>query len=121
MLVRDFSTDHEKNLRLAMEALVGSGVEGGFVIFETEGDKSLEFSYSKKDGLTLELPRLGLTPEESERLSSLEGLESMTEDEVSYHMQVGLDTRVGARMAHRVFREVFRCPERYPVHVTLDT
>jgi hypothetical protein len=120
MLVRDFSTEHEKNLRLAMEELVGSGVEGGFLIFETEGNKTLEFSYSKKDGLTLELPRPGLTPEEKQRLSKVEGLESMTEDEVSFHLQVGLDTRVGARMAHRVFREVFRCPERYPVHVTLD-
>ncbi len=121
MPVRDFSSDHEKNLRLAMEELVGSGVEGGFVIFETEGDKSLEFSYSKKDGLTLELPRLGLSPQESERLSSLEGLESIAEDEVSYHLQVGLDTRVGARLAHHVFREVYRCPERYRIHVTLDT
>lgn len=121
MAMKEFKVDHEKNLRLAMEQLVGSGVEGGFVIFETEGDKSLEFSYSHRDGLTLEMPRLGMSSEERQRLSSLEGLEAMTEDEVSHHIQVGLDTRVGARLANRIFREVFRCPADYKVRVTIDT
>jgi len=120
MALKEFKADHEKNLRLAMEELVGSGVEGGFVIFETEADKSLEFTYSHKDGLTLEMPRLGLSAEERTRLQSLEGLEALTEDEVSYHIQVGVDTRVGARLANRIFREVFGASASYRVRVTLD-
>jgi hypothetical protein len=120
MAEREFNTDHEKHLRQAMDELISSGVEGGFVVFETDGDKSIEFSYSHQDGLTLDLPLLGLTDEEKARVGMIEGLEGVTDTDVSKQLQVGLDTRIGARIAHRVFREVFRCKEKYPVRVTLD-
>jgi len=103
--VREFRKDHQKHLKTAMDALVGSSAEEGFVIFETDGGKFLQFTYDKGEGLTFE---------------ELEGMEALTETELSYLLQVGTDTRMGAELANRIFREVFQCRDDYRVVATLD-
>src|SRR3990170_4699904 len=98
--VREFRKDHQKHLKTAMDALVGSSAEEGFVIFE--------------------LPRVGMSAQEQQRLKELEGMEALTETELSYLLQVGTDTRMGAELANRIFREVFQCRDDYRVVATLD-
>jgi len=118
--VREFRKDHQKHLKTAMDALVGSSAEEGFVIFETDGGKFLQFTYDKGEGLTFDLPRVGMSAQEQQRLKELEGMEALTETERSYLLQVGTDTRMGAELANRIFREVFQCRDDYRVVATLD-
>jgi hypothetical protein len=118
--VKEFSTDHIKHLKDAMDELIALGVEDGFVIFETDEGKFLQFTYSRAEGLTFDLPRMGLTEEELQRVCKIEGLEAKTETEISILLQVGVDTKMGARLANCVFREVFGCPEDYHVQATID-
>ncbi len=118
--VKEFTTDHQTHLKAAMNELVSSGVDDGFVIFETDEGKFLQFTYSKGEGLTFDLSRIGLTEGEVERFTQLEGMGAMVETEMSYLLQVGVDTRMGARLADSVFREVFRCPQNYRIQVTID-
>jgi hypothetical protein len=118
--VREFSTDHIAQLKAAMDELIALGVDDGFVIFETDDGKFLQFTYSRGEGLTFDLPRMGLTEEELQRVCKIEGLEAVTETELSLLLQVGVDTRMGARLANCIFRQVFRCPENYHVQATID-
>ena len=118
--VREFSSDHVKHLKAVMDELVASGVDDGFVIFETDEGKFLQFTYSRAGGLTFDLPRMGLTEEELHRVCKVEGLEAKTETEISILLQVGVDTQMGARLANCVFRQVFGCPENYAVQATID-
>jgi len=118
--VREFNTDHQKHLKTAMDELVASGMDDGFVIFETDDGKFLQFSYSKSDGLTFDLPRMGLTDEELQQVCKIEGLEAMTETEISFLLKVGVDTKMGARLANCIFRQVFGCSEGYRVQATID-
>ena len=118
--VREFSTDHIAQLKAAMDELIASGVDDGFVIFETDEGKFLQFTYSRGEGLTFDLPRMGLTEEELQRVCKIEGLEAVTETELSLLLQVGVDTGMGARLANCIFRQVFRCPEDYHVQATID-
>ncbi len=118
--VKEFTTDHQKHLKVAMDELVASGVDDGFVIFETDEGKFLQFTYSRGDGLTFDLSRMGLTEGEIGRATQLEGMEVRTETEMSYLIQVGVDTRMGARLADSVFREVFHCSKNYRIQATID-
>ena len=118
--VKEFSTDHIKHLKAAMDELIASGVDDGFVIFETDEGKFLQFTYSRGNGLTFDLPRMGLTEEELQRVCKVEGLEAKTETEISILLQVGVDTKMGARLANCVFRQVFGCPDDYYVQATID-
>lgn len=118
--VKEFSTDHIKHLKTAMDELIASSVDEGFVIFETDEGKFLQFTYSRGEGLILELPRVGLTEEELQRVCKIEGLEAMTETELSILLQVGVDTKMGARLANCIFRQVFICPEDYHIQATID-
>ncbi len=118
--VRDFNTDHVKYIKAAMDELVNAGVDEGFIIFESDEGKFLQFTYSKGDGLTFDLPRMGLSEEELSRVCKVEGLEAMNETEMSFLLQIGVDTRMGARLVNCIFRSVFGCPEDYKVQVTID-
>lgn len=118
--VKEFKTDHEKHLKAAMDSLIASGAEEGFVIFETDDGKFLQLTYDKGEGLTFDLPRVNMSPQEQKRLKELEGMEAITETELSYLLQVGTDTRMGADLAHRIFRDVFQCGGAYRVVATLD-
>jgi hypothetical protein len=118
--VKEFSTDHIKHLKAAMDELIASGVDDGFVIFETDEGKFLQFTYSPGKGLTFDLPRMGLSEEELQRVCKVEGLEAKTETEISILLQVGVDTKMGARLANCVFRQVFGCPEDYHVQAIID-
>ncbi len=118
--VKEFTTDHQTHLKAAMDELVVSGVDDGFVIFETDEGKFLQFTYGRGEGLTFDLSRMGLTEGEVERVTQLEGMETMTQTEMSYLVQVGVDTRMGARLADSVFREVFHCPQNYRIQATID-
>ena len=118
--VKEFTTDHQKHLKASMDQLVASGVDEGFVIFETDKGKFLQFTFSKGRGLTFDLPRMGLSDDEIQRFTDLEGMEAVSETELSFVMQVGVDTRMGARLADCVFRKVFLCPENYRVQATID-
>ncbi|MFQ5791569.1 MAG: hypothetical protein ACE5JI_13945 [Acidobacteriota bacterium] len=118
--VKEFSADHEKHFKEAMDELVASGVDDAFVIFETDEGKFLQFSFSRGEGLTFDLPRMGLSADERRRVAEVEGMETMDETEISYLVQIGTDTRMGALLAHRVFREVFLCPKDYRVEATLE-
>jgi hypothetical protein len=118
--VKKFKADHEKHLKQAIDELVASGVEEGFVIFETEGEKFVQLTYDKGEGLTLELSRVSMSPEEQGRLRQLEEMEAATETEITYLLQIGVDTRMGAGLADRIFREVFQCKGDYRVQATLD-
>jgi len=118
--VKEFKSDHEKHLKTSMDSLISSGAEEGFVIFETDDGKFLQFTYDKGEGLTIDLPRVNMSPQEQKRLKELEGMEAITETELSYLLQVGVDTRMGAALAHRIFRDVFGCGSGYRVVATLD-
>lgn len=118
--VKEFSTDHIRQLKAAMDELIASGADDGFVIFETDEGKFLQFTYSRGEGLTFDLPRMGLTEEELQRVCKIEGLEAKTETEISILLQVGVDTKMGARLANCVFRQVFGCSEDYHVQATID-
>lgn len=118
--VKKFKADHEKHLKKAIDELVASGVEEGFVIFETEGEKFVQLTYDKGEGLTLELSRVSMSLEEQGRLTKLEEMEAATETEISYLLQIGVDARMGACLADRIFREVFLCEGDYRVQATLD-
>lgn len=118
--VKEFTTDHQTHMKAAMDELVASRVDDGFVIFETDEGKFLQFTYGTGEGLTFDLSRMGLTEGEVERVTQLEGMEARTETEMSYLVQVGVDTRMGARLADSVFREVFRCPQNYRIQATID-
>ena len=118
--VREFSTDHQKHLKSAMDELIASGVDDGFVIFETDDGKFLQFSFNKGDGLTFDLPRMGLTDEELQRVCKIEGLEAKTETEISILLKVGVDSKMGAHLANCIFRQVFGCSEDYRVQATID-
>ena len=61
-----------------------------------------------------------MSPEEQQRLKGLEGMEAVSETELSYLLQVGVDTRMGAELANRIFRDVFQCGDDYRVVATLD-
>jgi hypothetical protein len=63
---------------------------------------------------------MGLTEDELQRVCKIEGLEAMNETEMSFLLKVGVDTRMGARLANCIFREVFRCPDNYRVQATID-
>lgn len=103
-----------------MDDLVASGVDEGFVIFETDEGKFLQFTYDTGSGFTFDLPRMGLTEGEMERFTELEGMEAVIETDMSYLLQVGVDTRMGARIADSIFREVFGCSDNYRVQATID-
>ena len=118
--VKEFKTDHEKHLKTAMDDLIASGAEEGFVIFETDEGKFLQFAYGKGEGLTFDLPRVNMSPQERQRLKELEGMEAITETELSYLLQIGVDTRMAAELANRIFRDVFQCGDHYRVVATLD-
>lgn len=118
--IREFSADHEKHLKAAMDQLVNSGVDDSFVIFETHEGKFLQFTYNKGEGLTFDLPRVGLSEEELQRVCKVEGMEAMTETELSFLLQIGVDTKMGARLANCIFRHVFGCPQDYHVQATID-
>ncbi len=121
--VKEFKTEHQKHLKSAMDELItagGAGAEEGFVIFETDGGKFLQLTYNMGEGLTFDLPRVSMSPDEQEKLIGLEGMEAVTETETSYLLQVGTDTHLGAELANRIFREVFQCRSGYPVVATLD-
>jgi hypothetical protein len=118
--VKEFNSDHQKHLKMAMDELIVSGVDDGFVIFETDEGKFLQFAYNKGDGLTFDLPRVGLTEEELSKVCKIEGLEAMTETEISFLLKVGVDTKMGARLADCIFRQVFGCSEDYRVQATID-
>ena len=118
--LRDFNTEHVKCIKAAMDELVNAGVDDGFIIFESDEGKFLQFTYSKGEGLTFDLPRMGLSEEELSRVCKVEGLEAMNETELSFLLQIGVDTRMGARLANCIFRSVFGCPEDYRVQVTID-
>jgi len=118
--VKEFKTDHKKHMKTAMDDLVASGTEEGFVIFETDAGKFLQFTYNKGEGLTFDLPRVNMSPQEQQRLKGLEGLDAITETELSYLLQIGIDTRMGAQLADRIFRDVFHCGSDYRVVATLD-
>jgi len=118
--VKEFKTDHEKHLKTAMDDLIASGAEEGFVIFETDDGKFLQFTYDKGEGLTFDLPRVNMSPQERQRLKELEGMEAITETELSYLLQIGVDTRMGAELSNRIFLDVFQCGANYRVVATLD-
>ncbi|MGH9463493.1 MAG: hypothetical protein ACRD1X_19995 [Vicinamibacteria bacterium] len=118
--MKEFKTDHKKHMKTAMDDLIASGTEGGFVIFETDDGKFLQFTYNKGEGLTFDLPRVNMSPQEQQRLKGLEGLEAITETELSYLLQIGVDTKMGAQLADRIFRDVFQCGSGYRVVATLD-
>ncbi len=121
--VKEFKTEHQKHLKSAMDELItagGAGAEEGFVIFETDGGKFLQLTYNMGEGLTFDLPRVSMSPDEQKKLIGLEGMEAVTETETSYLLQVGTDTHLGADLANRIFREVFQCRSGYPVVATLD-
>ncbi len=118
--VREFNTDHQKHLKSAMDELIASGVDDGFVIFETDDGKFLQFSFNKGDGLTFDLPRMGLTDEELQRVCKIEGFEAKTETEISILLKVGVDSKMGAHLANCIFRQVFGCSEDYRVQATID-
>jgi len=118
--VKEFRTDHLKHLKAAMDELVAAGVDDGFVIFETDEGKFCQFSYSRGQGLTFDLPRISLTQEERERATGIEAMEARTETDLSYLIQIGVDTRMGALLTDNIFRKVFLCPEGYRVQATLD-
>ena len=44
----------------------------------------------------------------------------MTETEISFLLKVGVDTKMGARLANCIFRQVFGCAEDYRVQATID-
>ncbi len=108
--VRDFNTEHVKCIKAAMDELVNAGVDDGFIIFESDEGKFLQFTYSKGEGLTFDLPRMGLSEEELSRVCKVEGLEAMNETELSFLLQIGVDTRMGARLANCIFRIGLRLP-----------
>ena len=118
--LREFNAEHIKHLKAAMDELVNAGVDDGFVIFETDDGKFLQFTYSKGEGLTFDLPRMGLSEDELSRVCKVEGLEAVTETEMSFLLQIGVDTRMGARLANCIFRSVFGCSEDYTVQTTID-
>jgi hypothetical protein len=118
--VKEFKTDHKKHMKAAMDDLIASGTDEGFVIFETDDGKFLQFAYNKGDGLTFDLPRVNMSPQEQQRLKELEGLEAVTETELSYLLQIGIDTKMGAQLADRIFQEVFGCGSDYRLVATLD-
>ena len=121
--VKEFKTEHEKHLKSAMDELItggATGAEEGFVIFETDGGKFLQLTYNMGEGLTFDLPRVSMSPDEQQKLIGLEGMEAVAETETSYLLQVGTDTHLGAELANRIFREVFQCRNGYPVVATLD-
>ena len=117
---KEFKSDHTKHLKAAMDELVNAGVDDGFIIFETDDGKFLQFTYGKGEGLTFDLPRMGLSEGEISRVCKVEGLEAMNETELSFLLKIGVDTRMGARLANCIFRSVFRCPEDYTVQATID-
>jgi hypothetical protein len=118
--IKEFNSDHINQLKAAMDELVNSGVDDGFIIFETDEGRFVQFTYSTGEGLTFDLPRMGLSEGEVSRVCKVEGLEAMNETEMSFLLKIGVDTRMGARLANCIFRSVFRCPEDYNVHVTID-
>ena len=118
--VKEFHTEHVKYIKAAMDELVNAGVDDGFIIFESDEGKFLQFTYSKGEGLTFDLPRMGLSEEELSRVCKVDGLEAMNETELSFLLQIGVDTRMGARLTNCIFRSVFGCPEDYKVQVTID-
>lgn len=118
--VKEFKSDHQKHMKTAMDGLVASGAEEGFVIFETDDGKFLQFAYNKGEGLTFDLPRVNMSPQEQQRLKEQEGLDAITETELSYLLQIGVDTKMGARLADRIFQDVFQCGKDYRVVATLD-
>ena len=118
--VKEFKSDHQKHMKTAMDGLVSSGAEEGFVIFETDDGKFLQFAYNKGEGLTFDLPRVNMSPQEQQRLKEQEGLDAITETELSYLLQIGVDTKMGARLADRIFQDVFQCGKDYRVVATLD-
>jgi hypothetical protein len=118
--VKEFKTDHKTHMKAAMDGLIASGTEEGFVIFETDDGKFLQFTYNKGEGLTFDLPRVNMSPQERQRLKQLEGLDAITETELSYLLQIGVDTKMGAQLADRIFRDVFQCGSDYLFVATLD-
>ncbi len=118
--VKEFRTDHLKHLKAAMDELVAAGVDDGFVIFETAEGKFCQFTYSRGLGLTFDLPRMGLSEEERKRATNIEAMEARTETSISYLLQIGVDTRMGAVLTDAVFRKVFLCSEGYQIQATLD-
>jgi hypothetical protein len=118
--VKKFSTDHIQHFKTAMDELIASGVDDGFVIFETAEGKFIQFTYSRGEGLTLELPRMDLTDEELQKVCKIDGLEAMNDTEMSLLLQVGVDSKMGARLANCIFRQVFACSESYRVQATID-
>lgn len=118
--VHEFNSEHERHIKAAMEQLVASGADEGFLIFETDGGKFVQFAYNPGEGLTLDLPCAELDDEERKRLARIEGMEAATKTGISYILPIGVDTLMGARIADRIFRDVFLSPERYRVQATLD-
>ena len=118
--LKEFNTDHVKYIKAAMDELVNAGVDDGFIIFESDEGRFLQFTYRKGEGLTFDLPRIGLSEEELSRVCKVEGLEAMNETEMSFLLKIGVDTRMGARLAHCIFRSVFGCPGDYKVQATID-
>ena len=64
--------------------------------------------------------RIAALEDELSKVCKVDGLEAMTETEMSFLLRIGVDTRMGARLANCIFRSVFGCPEDYKVQTTID-
>jgi hypothetical protein len=102
--VNEFSTDHIRHFKAAMDELVASGGDDGFVIFETDEGRFIQFTYSRGVGLTLELPRPDLTEDELQRVCKVDGLEAMNDTEMSL-----LQIRAGELSRPSHHRCLIRC------------
>lgn len=112
----------------ALRALLNRSNPDSFVVFEEHASgKFLQFVGSSEEPLLLDLPTVGLTPDERRRATALfrelsGGGQTFSEPDDAdefpgYQHESGRDADAAAELAMRVFREVYLLPEAFPMQV----
>jgi hypothetical protein len=91
------------------------------IIEHGPSQKFVQFAGSAQEPLTLDLPAQSLTPSERARAQQLfASLGGMT-TESGFQLDAGRDAQEAARVALRVFREVFQLPEDAELTVNMGS
>lgn len=91
------------------------------IVEHVQSGKFVQFAGSARDPLLLDVPVQALAPDEQERAEQLFAALGGTQSESGFQLETGRDAGEAARIALRVFREVFQLPHDAELTVSADS
>ncbi|MCW5777742.1 MAG: hypothetical protein KIS87_15000 [Phycisphaeraceae bacterium] len=111
----------EGRITTALQEVLSRNDAAFAIIEHSQSGKFVQFAGSKREPLLLDLPAEALTPEEWERAERLFSSLGGTRTESGFQLETGRDAGGAARIALRVFREVYLLPEDVELSANVDS